>query len=215
MRKAIISKTAAVMLTAMAVLLFFVFPVRAEFRYTPITVFIPVEVKAEAGSDDYEIVIERLDDDAPMPVSDTMIFRGEGQSKVGIEIDEPGTYKYKIYERSGKNENIIYDDTTYTVTLFVTQDDDSNLQAEITLSKGGLVKPSSVRFANAVVNNASVDGSDSGDTGPKGKPGDVNLYVAATGEAVSKFAPYALAAFVISGAIFALALKRRKKAADE
>ena len=179
-----------------AVLLFFVFPVRADFRNTPIEALIPFTcVKADvSGGGIYDFVIEAADETTPMPESSMITIKGSGSASFGIEIDEPGTYQYKLYEMAGSNKKIIYDSTTYTVTLFVTQDDDGILDYQIIPSKGGLVKPSEIKF----VNKASGSGG----------------AVIATGEKLSAFVPYAFAAFGSGCVILILALRRRKEEAD-
>ena len=198
MLKTKIFKTVASVLAAMTVLLFFVFPANAEFKYMPIMAYIPVTVKNDAsGKEKYEVVIEKIDDGAPMPKKDTLVFKGAGKDKFGIEIEEPGTYQYKIYERTGKNKKVIYDDTKYTVTVFVTHDDNGILDAKIILSDGGLFKPSAAKFTNEPVEDP-----------------DPSPYVPATGEAISKFLPYGVASLVIGGFILILALKRRKEETD-
>ena len=176
-----------------AVLLFIVFPVAAEFKYTPITAEIPVSLERAgiANENDYEIVIESLTEGAPMPETDTITFL-RGTRIFEISIEEPGTYEYKIFERAGSNNKIVYDSTEYTITLFVTQDDNGVLDYKVILSNGSLFKPSAVAF----VNKASSSGSGS---------------VVATGEDVSTFVTLAMVAFAISGAIVAIVLVRRKE----
>ena len=81
--------------------------------------------------------------------------------------------------------------TTYTVTLFVTSDDDGNLDYEVILSKGGIVKPAEISFVNKAA-RAPVT----------------------TGEDANTYTPYAIAAIAIGGAVLILALRRRKEDAD-
>ena len=101
-----------------AVLLFIVFPVAAEFMYTPLKVEIPVSLERAgiANEKDYEIVIEPDTKGSPMPDQDSITFLS-GTRTFSIEVNEPGTYEYRIYERAGSNNKIIYDSTLYTVTL--------------------------------------------------------------------------------------------------
>ena len=174
-----------------AVLLFIVFPVAAEFMYTPLTVEIPVSLERAgiANENDYEIVIEPDTKGSPMPDQDSITFLS-GTRTFSIEVNEPGTYEYRIYERAGSNNKIIYDSTLYTVTLFVTQDDNGILEAQVILSNGSLFKPTAISF----VNRASGSGS-----------------VVVTGEDVSTFVTLAMFAFAISGAIVAIVLVRRKE----
>lgn len=75
----------------------------------------------------YEIVIETENDISPQPKSNTLTIMDNGTGEFTIEITEPGTYVYKIYEKSGVNTNIIYDDTVYYVTVFVTNTEEDNL----------------------------------------------------------------------------------------
>lgn len=198
MRKGFLAKTASAMLAAMTVLLFFVFPVKAEFRYTPIKAEIPVVVDSEkTGNEKYEVVIEKIDKDAPMPQKNKYIFNGAGDEKIELKIEEPGTFRYKIYEKTGDNDKVEYDDTTYKVTLFVTQDEKGNLEAKTILSKGKLLKPTAVKFANRAIE----------DHGHK-------PVLPATGEKLSKLVPLGLAALLIGGLLFIHALRRRKEGAD-
>lgn len=198
MRKELFAKTASAMLAAMTVLLFFVFPVKAEFRYTPINAEIPVVVDSEkTGNEKYEVVIEKIDKDAPMPPKNKYIFNGAGDEKIELKIEEPGTYRYKIYEKTGDNEKVEYDDTAYTVTVYVTSDKNGKLEAKTILSKGKLLKPTAVKFANRAVE----------DHGHK-------PVLPATGEKLSKLVPLGLAALLIGGLLFILAFRRRKEDAD-
>lgn len=183
--------TAAVALCA--VLLFFGFRVDAEFKHSEIEAIIPFTcAKVESNTaNDYEIVIEKIDEASPVPGTLTQTVNGSGDGFFTITIDEPGTYQYRIYEKAGTNSKIIYDDTSYTVTLFVTSDDAGNLDYQVILSKGGMIKPTEVAFANRAVKT-----------------------MVSTGESASSYLPYALAAFAAGGAILILALRRRKEDAD-
>ena len=191
-------KMTAMMLAVCAVLLSFVFPTRAEFRYTPIIAEIPFTCeKADvAGGGTYDIVLEALEGTVPMPAESIITIQGTGAGAFGIEIDEPGTYQYIVYERAGTNSKIVYDDTTYTVTLFVTTTEEGVLEYQVILSKDGLIKPTEVRF----VNKAS------------GHPSGT---IIATGETQSVFIPYAVACFVIASIILILAFRRRKRGEND
>ena len=181
--------TAAVSLCA--VLLFFGSKVSAEFRHPEIQAVVPFTCEqVEDTANEYEIVIEKISDISPVP--ETVIktvSAGDGSFTIGI--DEPGTYTYRVYENAGTNSRIIYDDTVYTVTLFVTSDDDGKLEYKVILSRGDIVKPVAISFENKAA------------TAP-----------VTTGESASVYTPYALAALILGGAILILALRRRKEDAD-
>ena len=186
-----VSKIMTAAVSLCAVLLFFGFRTNAEFRHVEIKAEVPFSCEnVDDSANDYEIVIERLDDVSPMPEKVvTKIGYGNGSFEIGI--DEPGTYQYKVYENAGDNSRIIYDDTTYTVTLFVTSDDDGNLDYEVILSKGGIVKPAEISFVNKAA-RAPVT----------------------TGEDANTYTPYAIAAIAIGGAVLILALRRGKEEQD-
>lgn len=174
-----------------AVLLFVVFPVSAGFTYTPVTAEIPVTLKNAgiSGEGDYYIVIEQESEESPAPETD-VISMASGTRPVRVEIREPGTYSYKIYERTGNNSRIIYDTTQYTATLFVTSDDNGNLEYQVILSNGSLLKPTAVKFVNKAKDSGAV---------------------VATGEDVTVLVSLAIAAFVISGTMIGIVLVRRKE----
>lgn len=188
-----LTRLAASVLLMCSVLLALSYSVRAGFINTPVNAEVPFEcVKAEKVlGEKYNIVIERMDESSPEPDTDEITLSGTGTGVFGIEIDEPGTYQYKVYERTGANKNIIYDDTIYEVTLFVTQDDDGILHYQVILSNGSIFKPAEIKFVN--------------------KSKDSGGAVIATGEQLSAFIPYAFAAFGIGCSILILARVRRKE----
>ena len=131
-------------------------PIRAAFEYKPIVADVPFTcVKADVeGGGSYEFVIEGIDASTPKANQDTVKVDGSGSGNFGIVIDEPGTYQYKLYEKTGDNENIVYDSTVYLVTLFVTNDDAGNLQYQVILAKEGMVQPTEVKFINTASRKA-------------------------------------------------------------
>jgi len=190
-RNIAVTKVLTVLMSVCAVLLFFGLPVKAEFKHNAIQAEIPftcAKINSTKLKNEYEIVIEKLDDSFPDPDTETAVISGSGDGMFTITIDEPGTYHYRIYEKAGSNSKIIYDSTEYTVTLFVTSDDDGTLEYQVVLSKGGLIKPTEVCFANKAVKS-----------------------MVATGESANPFIYYALAAIVLGGAILILAFRRRKE----
>lgn len=199
-----LNKAAAFIMAVCSVLLVFITPVSAGFVNQPITAKIDFEcVKVDQDyNGNYDIVIEKVDDNAPMP-SETVISMAPGKGCFEIEIDEPGTFSYKIYERNGENKDIIYDTTVYYVTLFVTQDDTGVLDYKVILSKEGSVKPTEVTFVNRVA--GAENNKDDSDKKEKGKDP-----VVATGAAPSALIPYALI-LILAGIVFFISAVRRGK----
>ena len=144
------SFTAAVMIFAV-LFSFASLPVSgAAFEYDPVTIKIPFSVAKTDIEDNapFDVVIEPKDSSCPVPDKSEVTIYGNGSGSFEITVDEPGTYDYKIYERKGADSDIDYDDTSYTVSVFVTSNDKNELEYQMILSDGSSVKPTSVIFEN-------------------------------------------------------------------
>ena len=147
-----LAKALAVIMTLCVILSCAISPVRAAFEYTPITAEIPFSCSMTGGvSNTFEFVIEPVDKDSPVPAQDVITVDGTGNAKFDVTIDEPGTFRYKVYEKKGSNSDIIYDETVYIVTLFVTHIAEGTLEYQVILAKEGMVKPTEVAFINDAV----------------------------------------------------------------
>ena len=69
---------------------------------------------------DYQIVIEPMNENAPMPENNILSVANGTRGMFKIDVTEPDTFTYRIYELKPKNKNINYDHREYLVTLFVT-----------------------------------------------------------------------------------------------
>ena len=110
-------------LMAVCLLSCFVFPfleIRAS-AYVTLEAEIPVSCLNITDDRDhtYIIVIESENNISPAPKSDILEMTEEGTGKFEIEISEPGTYNYKVYEQPGSDPEIEYDSNEYNVTVFV------------------------------------------------------------------------------------------------
>ena len=162
-------------LVALCLVFFCAFsPVSASFSYKPIVADVPFTcVRAEVGEDEtYEFVIEKLDESSPVPEKNEISITGSGNGSFSVKIDEPGTYRYKVFEKTGKNSDIVYDETVYIVTLFVTNNDKGDLEYQVILSKDDMVKPTEVKFVNQAARKP--DKPDKPDTPPVVKTGDLS-----------------------------------------
>ncbi len=93
---------------------------RAE-DYQTIEAEIPIvcmKVQEREGQD-YDIIIEPDDQFSPRPRNEHLMLTEHGTGKFQIDVSEPGTYSYRIYEKPGEDESIIYDSRVYYMTLFV------------------------------------------------------------------------------------------------
>ena len=112
-----LAKALVFVMTLCAVLSCALSPLRAANSYTPLDAVIPFSCEKADIEDGatYEFVIEPLDDVSPAPKQGTVTIEGSGTGAFTVEITEPGTYQYKVYEKKGSNSDIIYDETVYTV----------------------------------------------------------------------------------------------------
>lgn len=96
--------------------------------------------------------MESLDISSPAPDSDRMLIRESDSGVFNIEITEPGTYVYKIYEIPGYEQNIIYDDSVYYATVYVVSAEDNNLVYSISVrEENSEYKSDNVKFVNKYI----------------------------------------------------------------
>ncbi|MBQ7839743.1 MAG: hypothetical protein IJ390_04545 [Lachnospiraceae bacterium] len=105
------------------------------------TVTIPVEVQV-AGSDipsgnEYQIILEALDESNPMPEENIVTITDSGKAQLGpITFTKPEDYQYKIYQSAESRMYFAYDTAVYTLTIRVVNDDTTGgLRAEIWATK--------------------------------------------------------------------------------
>ncbi|QQK08203.1 Spy0128 family protein [Miniphocaeibacter halophilus] len=65
-----------------------------------------------------------------------------------LEFKEEGVYKYKIFERKGKDSKIKYDDVIYELEVKVELNSDNKLVAKICLNGSETTSPVKVKFTN-------------------------------------------------------------------
>jgi len=98
----------------------------------------------------YEIVIEPENEIFPVPKSDVLEIKEDDTGKFKIDIHEPGTFVYQIYQKPDNEGNIKYDDTLYIVTVFVETTPENDLHYAISAKiKGKDTKPDNISFQNS------------------------------------------------------------------
>lgn len=142
-------------LMAVCLLSCFVFPfmgIRA-LAYVTLEAEIPVTCLEipDGMTHTYTIIIESENEISPVPKSDTLAITENGTGKFEIDIDEPGTFVYKVYEKEGNEPDIKYDQNIYSVTVFVEDVSENTLKyAVVAKIEGKDGKPDSIEFKNAV-----------------------------------------------------------------
>lgn len=121
--------------------------------YNTVIAVVPVSCRyvEELDFNTYEITIEP-ENQAPVPQPDTMQISENETKNFYIEIDEPGTYYYKVYERPGANDGIDYDATIYHLTVYVEKKTEVELVYAVTVTSDDTGhKPDTMYFQNAVL----------------------------------------------------------------
>ena len=143
----------SICLLAVCLLSCFVFPfmgIRA-LAYVTLEAEIPVTCLEipDGMTHTYTIIIESENEISPVPKSDTLEITENGTGKFEIDIDEPGTFVYKVYEKEGNEPDIKYDKNVYSVTVFVEDVSDSTLKyAVVAEIVGKDEKPDKIEFEN-------------------------------------------------------------------
>ena len=149
-------------LMAVCLLSCFVFPfmgIRA-LAYVTLEAEIPVTCLEipDGMTHTYTIIIESENEISPVPKSDTLEITENGTGKFEIDIDEPGTFVYKVYEKEGNEPDIKYDKNIYSVTVFVEDVSDSTLKyAVVAKSEGKDEKSDKIEFENDCLGTSDSD----------------------------------------------------------
>lgn len=112
---------------------------QTAFAYGTIRVNIPVECLAVYGNHThtYELRIETESENAPEPVSNILTITEESTGAFEIELTEPGTYHYSIYEVAGSDANIQYDSSRYNIVVYAENNEDDELCYSIIAFRAG------------------------------------------------------------------------------
>ncbi len=113
---------------------------------------IPVKVEKTSGAPSgtqYQIVLEAITADAPMPAQNTITVKDGETGEFGpITYTLPGDYQYKVYEQNGKQNYFTYDTAIYEVTVRIVNDEAGGLVSEIGVKKEGNTGKSDIKFNN-------------------------------------------------------------------
>ncbi|MDO4307317.1 MAG: FctA domain-containing protein [Eubacteriales bacterium] len=105
--------------------------VHAKGYYEPVEAVIPVFCISISEAGFNEIVIEAEDDISPMPEQSKIAVKNGATGEFRIEISEPGTYKYVVYELDSQGEKINDEHNIYYVSIIVLQSEEGELQCTV------------------------------------------------------------------------------------
>lgn len=161
----------------LCVLLFlFSVNVYANAIYQPITAAIPVSFSLSgSGAATFEAVIETKDN-SPQPSELSMMVYGSGSGEFNIQITEPGTYKYVVYQKKGSTDKVTYDTTVYDVTVYVTNNPSAGGQLDYAItavaSDTGR-KPDKIQFSNEIRRQTGGGGGGGGGSSSSNPPSEI------------------------------------------
>lgn len=128
--------------------------VNAENAYTPVDAVIRFECESVKEADmEYRIRIRTENENIPLPDRDTIRINNEGQGSFHLQLTEPGTYDYLVYQEIGTDDSIRYDETKYDIHVFVTENEAGILDYSVAVNLAGTdKKPEKVTFRNDLKN---------------------------------------------------------------
>lgn len=150
------------------------FPMQAFAAEYQCSVSVPVEVQVTGDSvpagNEYTVVLETEKEEPqnPMPEAAELVIKDGGSAEFGpIAYTKPGDYRYTIRQKAGNAEHFSYDDTVFTVTVRVVNDEENGgLKAEIwAIRDDSENKADAIRFENTYHKPSGPSGGEPHDGG--------------------------------------------------
>lgn len=144
---------------AVCLLSFFVFPCCTAFAvtYEKEHLEIPVMCLDVEDIEDHVYIVKITTEDtlAPLPQTDTLYINQNGRGQFEIDIDQPGTFVYNIFETEGDEDDIEYEQTVYTVTVYVETNANDELLYSVSAAVNGMtVKSEEIQFQDKLMDNS-------------------------------------------------------------
>ena len=121
-------------------------------KYNPLTVRLPFSyIDTSRMSGTCTVKIENLNG-SPAPDAETKVVKDGESDYFSVVMTVPGVYTYKVYQVAGSDKAVYYDDTVYTISIYVTnaeQEGELTYVFAVESSKTGS-KPDKMEFSNVV-----------------------------------------------------------------
>ena len=125
----------------LCLLALFIFPIttKADSTYETIQIEIPIDCREVDFSDNhiYRITIEAVTERAPLPNESTISICENEEGFFILNLNEPGTYIYRMYEPKGTEEYIEYCSHIYEATVFVEANENDELFSALSVTIDG------------------------------------------------------------------------------
>ena len=188
--------------------------------YTPVEAQIPfyTEKVSNNGSVTYNVRIEGTKGSEPMPAATEITVKAGESGHFDINITEPGTYIYKVYQKKGSSGNVQYDDRVYDVHLCVVNGNNNSLSCTVAVMlANSSTKPDKLDFTNKSTGSNPPPSIDPNPPkpGPPVKGGGASSKTGEnTGTLIAIYC--GIMGLLIAGAVVYIVLKNRtKKIAEE
>ena len=129
---------------------------QTAFAYETVRVNIPVDCLEVYGNNThtYELRIESENESSPMPVSDILTITEDSTGTFEIELTEPGTYHYSIYEVAGSDANIQYDSGRYNIEVYAENNENGGIgYTIIAFQEGADSKAEAIAFQDMILSD--------------------------------------------------------------
>lgn len=114
-----------------------------------VSVQIPVYCVGENTSEQFVYVIYSQDMQHQVIQTDTLQLHDGENGMFVIKYDYPGAYHYEVSQKIGNDANTTYDDTVYSVDVYVFENTDGSMYAEpVVYLKGDSDKKDGLHFMN-------------------------------------------------------------------
>lgn len=139
------------LMASLFVLLLSLYQVSA-FAAVPVDTVIPVSCIGENTSEAFKVCLRLETEEFQKCDTKEISLKNGEQGSFHITYLYPGTYKYKIWQEKGTDTRTTYDDTVYTVHVYVTEDENGVMHTEpVIFVKGNDGKCDGAAFRNSRV----------------------------------------------------------------
>ena len=134
--------------------LFLMMPGQVKAAQNSCEVTIPVQIEVSGDKipdgETYQVIMEAVTKDAPMPAQNVQERKNAGTISFGpMTYTVPGDYQYKISQTAGKTDRFTYDTSTYVVTVRIVNEEDGTLKSELwAVKEESDTKSGTITFGN-------------------------------------------------------------------
>lgn len=157
----------AVLNLLLCALLFFVPSKAFASVNTTLTLTIPFSFQNNSAVAHTCTAVMELLNGAPSPDATTVTATSGSEGAFTLHFSHSGTYQYRVYQTNKNNNNVVYDERVYTVTVAVRKVNEG-LASSMWITQDGVEKLDAIAF----INSGKAPSSEPGTTTPGDNPGD-------------------------------------------